>query len=276
MAENARVRVRRERPSALSWALALLLTMLCVYLLTLGLAAAPEASIDSGETRRASPRKRPSTRRRPISWPSGALTRPRRRASRRRATRPGARRAMCWKRRTASSCSARSMKTRPRPKASPARSRQSEGLACEVYTERADGARLRITAAEADIALVREAEARLRALAAETRDLALALDRGEDGRRRGAHAAQRGRQPPGRRCSPACETCPARRTTPSPPACWPWRNNSAPPFLCFRAKIQKTLFPFPRKSSIIALTSPWSTCAICANSTPSKTKELVL
>ena len=56
---------------------------------------------------------------------------------------------------------------------------QSEGLACEVYTERAEGARLRITAAEADIALVVEAEAGLRALAAETRDLALALDRGE-------------------------------------------------------------------------------------------------
>ena len=42
-----KVRVRRDRPSALSWALALLLTMLCVYLLTLGLAAAPEAAIDS-------------------------------------------------------------------------------------------------------------------------------------------------------------------------------------------------------------------------------------
>ena len=42
-----KVRVRRERPSALAWALALLLTMLCVYLLTLGPTAAPEASIAS-------------------------------------------------------------------------------------------------------------------------------------------------------------------------------------------------------------------------------------
>ena len=29
MPENTRVRVRRERPSALAWALALLVTMLC-------------------------------------------------------------------------------------------------------------------------------------------------------------------------------------------------------------------------------------------------------
>ena len=42
-----KVRVRRDRPSALAWALALLLTMLCVYLLTLGPTAAPEANIAS-------------------------------------------------------------------------------------------------------------------------------------------------------------------------------------------------------------------------------------
>ena len=49
MPEETRVRVRREHPSALAWALALMLTMLCVYLLTLGLALAPEAAIDAGD-----------------------------------------------------------------------------------------------------------------------------------------------------------------------------------------------------------------------------------
>ena len=56
---------------------------------------------------------------------------------------------------------------------------QSEGLACEVHKESADGARLRVTATQEDIALLTEAEALLRSLAGETRELALKLDRGE-------------------------------------------------------------------------------------------------
>ena len=179
MAENARVRVRRERPSALSWALALLLTMLCVYLLTLGLAAAPEASIDSGDD---APRVTEEASFEAAEAHFVALGRfATATEARIEAARYAPRGAAGYVLETADGFLVLGAVYESAAEAGSVAGalRQSEGLACEVHTERADGARLRITAAEADIALVVEAEAGLRALAAETRDLALALDRGE-------------------------------------------------------------------------------------------------
>ena len=118
MPENTRVRVRRERPSALAWALALLVTMLCVYLLTRGHRRRARGEHRLRRRRAARHRgKRPLTRRRLGSSPSDALRRDTEaRIEAARYTPRGAR-AMCWKQRTAFSCLARSMKTRPRPKA---------------------------------------------------------------------------------------------------------------------------------------------------------------
>ena len=179
MPENTRVRVRRERPSALAWALALLVTMLCVYLLTLGIAAAPEASIDSaGDTPRVTEEASFDAAEAWFVALGRFETATEARIEAARYTPRGAAGYVLeaedgflvlgavYENQAEAESVARALA-------------QSEGLACEVYTERAEGARLRITAAEADIALVVEAEAGLRALAAETRDLALALDRGE-------------------------------------------------------------------------------------------------
>ena len=174
-----KVRVRRDRPSALAWALALLLTMLCVYLLTLGPAAAPEANIASvGDAPRITEE---------VSFaPSAAwfvsLGRFDTAAEARiEAARYTPRGAAGYVLETEDGFLALGAAYDDQAEAeSVARAlSQSEGLACEVHKESADGARLRVTAAKADIALVVEAEAGLRALAAETRDLALALDRGE-------------------------------------------------------------------------------------------------
>ena len=179
MPENARVRVRRERPSALAWALALLVTMLCVYLLTLGIAAAPEASIDSaGDAPRVTEEASFDAAE---AWFVALGRFETATEARIEAARYTPRGAAGYVLETEDGFLVLGAVYENQAEAeSVARAlAQSEGLACEVYTERAEGARLRITAAEADIALVVEAEAGLRALAAETRDLALALDRGE-------------------------------------------------------------------------------------------------
>ena len=186
MPENARVRVRRERPSALAWALALLVTMLCVYLLTLGIAAAPEASIDSaGDAPRVTEEASFDAAEAWFVALGRFETATEARIEAARYTPRGAAGYVLeaedgflvlgavYENQAEAESVARALA-------------QSEGLACEVYTERAEGARLRITAAEADIALVVEAEAGLRAL--------------------------------WKTSSPACETFPARRKTPLPPA----------------------------------------------------------
>ncbi len=179
MPEETRVRVRREHPSALAWALALMLTMLCVYLLTLGLALAPEAAIDAGD---GAPRVTEE-----VSFGSAeayfvSLGRfDTATEARIEAARYTPRGAAGYALETADGFLVLGAVYENRAEAeSVARAlSQSEGLDCGVYEERADGARLRVTAAQEDIALVTGAEALLRDLAGETRDLALQLDRGE-------------------------------------------------------------------------------------------------
>ena len=179
MEKNARVRVRREKPSALAWALALMLTMLCVYLLTLGIPAAPEASIaSSGDAPRVTEE---------VSFPAveahfvslgrfDTAT-----EARIEAARYVPRGAAGYVLETVDGFLVLGAAYEDKAEAeSVARAlSQSEGLSCGVYTECADGVRLRITASEADIALVADTEALLRGLAAETRSLALGLDGGE-------------------------------------------------------------------------------------------------
>ena len=179
MPENARVRVRRDRPSALSWTLALMLTMLCVYLLTLGLAAAPEAAIDSNS---GAPRVTEETSFAAAEAYFVSLGRFETDTEARiEAARYTPRGAAGYVLETADGFLVLGAVYEDRAEAeSVARAlSQSEGLDCAVYEEHADGARLRVTGAEADIALVTGAEALLRDLAGETRDLALQLDRGE-------------------------------------------------------------------------------------------------
>lgn len=174
-----KVRVRRDRPSALAWALALLLTMLCVWLLTLGPAAAPEANIASvGDA----PRITEEVSFAPAAAWLVSLGRYDTAAEARiEAARYTPRGAAGYVLETEDGFLALGAAYDDQAEAeSVARAlSQSEGLACEVHKESADGARLRVTATQEDIALLTEAEALLRSLAGETRELALKLDRGE-------------------------------------------------------------------------------------------------
>lgn len=112
--------------------------------------------------------------------------------------------------------------------------------------ESAGRVRLRVTAEEAHIDLVCEAEATLRALAAETADIAFQLDRAEID----PEAARTLLSVSASRLEDLLErlrAVPGAAENAITADLSPWWNNFAHPFLCFRAKIQKAPFPFPQK-----------------------------
>ena len=177
---SERVRVRRERPSALSRALALMLTMLCVYLATLGTSAAPPEAVIGTEDD--APRVTEEIAFEPaqayfVSLGTFATAEEARIEAARYAPRGAAGYVLetdagylllgaayeneADAQRVAENLSA------------------AEGLSCTVYAESAERVRLRVTAAEEHINRVCEAEAALRDMAAETGDIAMQLDRAE-------------------------------------------------------------------------------------------------
>ena len=174
-----RVRVRRERPSALTWALALMLTMLCVYLLTLGFSGEPETSIDSDGS---APRVTEEVAfERTQAWFVALGRYETAEEARIEAARYTRRGAAGYVLETADGYLVLGAAYETEAEAARVAESlsQTENLACEVHAESAGRVRLRVTAEEAHIDLVCEAEATLRALAAETADIAFQLDRAE-------------------------------------------------------------------------------------------------
>lgn len=175
-----RVRVRRERPSALSRALALMLTMLCVYLATLGTSAAPPEAVIGTDA------DAPRVTEEIVFEPAQAYfvslgTYASAEEARIEAARYAPRGAGGYVLETGDGFMLLGAKYTSEADARRVAENlsETEGLSCTVYAQSAERVRLRVTATEEHIALVCEAEAALRAIAGETADIAAQLDRAE-------------------------------------------------------------------------------------------------
>ena len=176
---NGRVRVRRERPCALSVALALMITMLCVYLLTLGASLMPEASIpSSGDAPRVTEE---------VAFESAQAyfvalgrfdTAQEARIEAARYIPRGAAGYVVEDGETFLALGAAYQTEAEAARVAQSLS-QTENLTCEVYSQSAERVRLRVTAQEEHIAAVQNAEALLRATAAQAAEIAFQLDRAE-------------------------------------------------------------------------------------------------
>jgi hypothetical protein len=180
MSMPERVRVRRDHPSALSWAIALVLTMLCVYLIALGqVERAPEASIASDD---GSPRVTKELSFEPLAVYSVCFGEfPTAEEARIEAARYVQRGAAGYVheeggvfRMLAAGYPVEADAKRVAENLS-----QSEDLTCTVFPRSASRVRLRITATEKQIETLTASEAELRRYAAELAEIALQLDRSE-------------------------------------------------------------------------------------------------
>ena len=174
-----RVRVRRERPGALCVAFALLLTMLCVYLITLGRAHAPEASLEpEGDAPRVTQEVAFDGMEAYFVALGQYATAEEARIEAARYIPRGAAGYVLETDEGFCVLGAGYGAQAEAEGVADALAAQ-EGLDCFVREHSAPGVRLRVTAQEAQIARVCEAEALLRAVSQELADIALRLDRAE-------------------------------------------------------------------------------------------------
>ena len=178
--QGNRVRVRRDHPSALSWTIALVMTMLAVYLATLG-GGGQKGSSASIETDADTPRvteeiSLEGVEAYCVSFGNFSTSQ----EARIEAARFTSRGAAGYVREEDGFYILGAVyEQESDAKRVAEQISQSEGIECSVYPLQAGGARLRVTAGESQLALLREAETQLRSQARIVGELAFQLDRGE-------------------------------------------------------------------------------------------------